>query len=104
MESSSEREKCPNESSSKSSFTPQVRAAMRSFLNEVDRKDSHEMAESLKKINTMDDLCSKYKEHVKEKRSGEQSGSKAAKRGKHEKEDAKMFGVRRACTPPIKQF
>ena len=41
----------------------------------------------------MEGLCSAYKEHVKDKRSGEQSGSNAAKRGKQEKEDGKMFGV-----------
>ena len=57
MESSSEREKSPIASLSKTSFTPQVRAAMRRFLNEVDRKESQETAGTHKKINPMNKLC-----------------------------------------------
>ena len=63
MESTSRRDKSPDESSARSPFTPQVRAAMHRFLSEVDQK---EKAETNKKINTMEGLCSAYKEHVKD--------------------------------------
>lgn len=97
MDSTSRRDKSP-EDKSRSSFTPQVRAAVRRFINEVDQEEREPI--SKKKVSTIEGLCAAYQDSVKNKRTGDPSGSNAAKRSREEKENGKMFGVRHARTPP----
>ncbi|KAL5515192.1 hypothetical protein EMCRGX_G000323 [Ephydatia muelleri] len=90
MDSTSRRDKSP-EDKSRSSFTPQVRAAVRRFINEVDQEEREPI--SKKKVSTIEGLCAAYKDSVKNKRTGDPSGSNAAKRSREEKENGKMFGM-----------
>ena len=96
MDSTSRRDKSP-EDKSRSSFTPQVRAAVRRFINEVDQEEREPI--SKKKVSTIEGLCAAYQDSVKNKRTEDPSGSNAAKRSREEKENGKMFGVRHARTP-----
>eukprot|EP00731_Ephydatia_muelleri_P031428 Em0022g942a len=90
MDSTSRRDKSP-EDKSRSSFTPQVRAAVRRFINEVDQEEREPI--SKKKVSTIEGLCAAYQDSVKNKRTGDPSGSNAAKRSREEKENGKMFGM-----------
>ncbi|KAL5508999.1 hypothetical protein EMCRGX_G004275 [Ephydatia muelleri] len=90
MDSTSRRDKNP-EDKSRSSFTPQVRAAVRRFINEVDQEEREPI--SKKKVSTIEGLCVAYQDNVKNKRTGDPSGSNAAKRSREEKENGKMFGL-----------
>ena len=46
-----------------------------------------------KKVSTIEGLCAAYQDNVKNKRTGDRSGSNAAKRSREEKENGKMFSV-----------
>ena len=81
MDSTSRRDKSP-EDKSRSSFTPQVRAAVRRFINEVDQEEREPI--SKKKVSTIEGLCAAYQDSVKNKRTGDPSGSNAAKRSREE--------------------
>ncbi|KAL5510855.1 hypothetical protein EMCRGX_G006465 [Ephydatia muelleri] len=91
MDSTSRRDKSP-EDKSRSSFTPQVRAAVRRFINEVDQEEREPI--SKKKVSTIEGLCAAYQDSVKNKRTGDPSGSNAAKKSREEKENG------HARTPP----
>eukprot|EP00731_Ephydatia_muelleri_P017855 Em0010g953a len=68
-----------------------VRAAVRRFINEVDQEEREPI--SKKKVSTIEGLCAAYQDSVKNKRTGDPSGSNAAKRSREEKENGKMFGM-----------
>eukprot|EP00731_Ephydatia_muelleri_P012837 Em0007g147a len=65
-------------------------AAVRRFINEVDQEEREPI--SKKKVSTIEGLCAAYQDNVKNKRTGDLSGSNAAKRSREEKENGKMFG------------
>ncbi|KAL5468799.1 hypothetical protein EMCRGX_G029919 [Ephydatia muelleri] len=88
MDSTSRRDKSP-EVKSRSSFTPQVRAAVRRFINEVDQEERELI--SKEKVSTIEGLCAAYQDSVKNKRTGDPSGSNAAKRSREEKEMARCL-------------
>ncbi|KAL5481464.1 hypothetical protein EMCRGX_G021625 [Ephydatia muelleri] len=66
-------------------------AAVRRFINEVDQEEREPI--SKKKVSTIEGLCAAYQDNVKNKRTGDLSGSNAAKRSREEKENGKMFGM-----------
>ena len=70
MDSTSRRDKSP-EDKSRSSFTPQVRGAVRRFINEVDQEEREPI--SKKKVSTIEGLCAAYQDNVKNKRTGDPS-------------------------------